>query len=209
MACLIDITPTVTEGIAVFPGDVAYSRDIGLDLESGDNLTLSSIRTTLHLGAHTDAPSHYAKGASGIAERELDIYYGPCQVITVAGLQGQRLKVEDISVAIDTPRVLFNTGTFPDPNQWNGDFAALSAELVHHLADQGVRLVGIDTPSIDPADDKVLESHNAVAKRDMAILEGIILSHVPDGHYELIALPLKLKGADASPVRAVLVARES
>ena len=106
---------------------------------------------------------------------------------------------------IVAPRVLLRTGTFPDPDAWNADFAALSPELVAWLHERGVRLVGLDTPSVDPQDDRLLESHTAIAARDMAILEGVVLDHVPPGVYTLIALPLKLAGADASPVRAVLV----
>ena len=110
----------------------------------------------------------------------------------------------DLSGAPQTPRVLFATGSFPDPNAWNEDFSSLSPELVHLLADAGVRLVGIDTPSVDPSTSKALESHSAVAQRDLAILEGLVLDGVAPGLYRLMAFPLKLSGADASPVRAVL-----
>ena len=157
------------------------------------------------MGAHTDAPSHYHALGTGISERSLDRYYGPCQVISVSIERGARILPEHIVTPIEAPRVLFRTGTFPDPDAFNRDFAALSPELVHYLGDRGVQLVGIDTPSIDPCDSKKLEAHNAVADRDMAILEGIVLGHVAPGNYLLIALPLKIEGADASPVRAALV----
>ena len=92
-----------------------------------------------------------------------------------------------------------------DPNRWNPDFQSLSPELVHSLADQGVRLIGIDTPSVDPSDSKALESHQALFERNLSVLEGIVLDQVPEGIYSLIALPLRLKDADASPVRAILL----
>ena len=95
--------------------------------------------------------------------------------------------------------------TFPDPDHFNEDFAALSPELVATLAEAGVRLIGIDTPSVDLFDDKALLSHTAIAEQDMAILEGVVLDHVPPGSYTLVALPLNLPGVDASPVRAVLL----
>jgi arylformamidase len=101
--------------------------------------------------------------------------------------------------------VLFKTRSFPNPDRWTSDFASLSPELIEKLAGQGVRLVGIDTPSIDPAEDKALESHQAVLRNDMAILEGIVLDDVAEGEYQLVALPLRIAGADASPVRAVLL----
>ena len=190
----------------LWPGDVGYSREVALDIDQGDHLTLSAIRTTVHLGAHADAPGHYRAGGAGIGERDLSYYYGDCQVMHVDLARGERLRPAALPGPVEAERVLFRTGTFPDPEAWNEDFGALSAELVHHLADAGVRLVGIDTPSVDLQEDKVLESHNAIADRDLAILEGLRLDAVPAGRYVLVALPLRLEGVDASPVRAVLLA---
>jgi arylformamidase len=203
---LIDITPTVSERLAVFPGDVPFSRNIAMDMRTGDPLTLSAIHGTVHLGAHTDAPNHYAKDGSDIADRPLERYYGPCQVIRVDIGRGERIGPAHLPGPLTAPRVLFYTGTYPNPERWNDDFASLSPELVDFLANHGVVLVGIDTPSIDLSEDKVLLSHNAVANHDLAVLEGIVLEGVEPGNYTLIALPLKLEGADASPVRAILVA---
>lgn len=199
-----DISPLVSERIGVWPGDVPFSRSISLSIATGANIDLSAIHTTVHLGAHTDAPSHYRADGEAMHERSLERYFGPCQVITVQVGRGERIGALGLP-PITAPRVLFHTGTFPDPDDFNEDFAALSPELVHHLADQGVVLVGIDTPSVDPCHDEVLHSHNAIADRDLAILEGIVLTDVPDGIYLLCALPLRIEGADASPVRAVLV----
>ena len=204
MSTLIDISPPIGSDIAVWPGDVPFSRNMASDMKEGANLTLSSMTTTLHLGAHADGPNHYALDGSGIGERSLELYYGPCEVITVTVPRGDRIRPGDLTSPVSAPRVLFRTGTFPDPNHFNEDFTSLSAELVDHLADAGVCLVGIDTPSIDPCHDRDLESHNAVARHGMAILEGLVLDQVADGPYTLIALPLKLMGADASPVRAAL-----
>jgi arylformamidase len=179
---------------------------VNCSISAGSNIDLSDIRTTVHVGAHTDAPNHYAADGVGIEARPLDLYYGPCQVVDVSVSRHCRISVSDVHEPILAPRVLFRTGSFPDPDDFNEDFASLSAPLVQWLADQGVRLVGIDTPSIDLFDDAILESHQAVARNDLAILEGIVLTDVAPGLYTLIALPLKLEGADASPVRAVLVA---
>ena len=202
---MIDISPLISERIGVWPGDVAYRRSITCRLEDGDSVGLSSIQTTLHLGAHTDAPNHYRQGAGGIESRDLERYYGPCQVLNVCLPRGARILPEHITEPITASRVLFCTNSFPDPNSFNSDFNSLSPELVAFLHDQGVNLVGIDTPSVDPADSQALESHNAIADRDMAVLEGVVLNDVQPGRYILIALPLKLEGADASPVRAVLL----
>jgi len=139
-----------------------------------------------------------------IEARPLDRYLGPCQVVRFPVDRGTRLPLEALPDPLRAERVLFATGTFPDPNRFNDDFAALSPELIGALHDRGVRLVGIDTPSVDPFASKELPSHQACLRLDMAILEGIVLDGVPEGLYELVALPLKLAGFDASPVRAVL-----
>lgn len=206
MTQLIDISPPVTPDIAVWPGDTPFSRRVLCAISEGSNLDLSTITTTVHVGAHTDAPSHYAGAAPGIGERPLGLYYGECQVMGVAVGRGERIRPEHLTGPIRAPRLLLRTETFPDPNHFNTDFAALSPELVAFAHDSGVVLVGLDTPSVDLCEDKELLSHTAIAARDMAILEGVVLSHVPDGVYTLIALPLNLPGVDASPVRAVLVA---
>jgi arylformamidase len=206
---LYDISPRVTPRLGVWPGDTPPGREVLLDLRRGDSVTLSTIRATVHLGAHADAPSHYGADAPDIASRDLGLYLGPCDVIRVAAGRGTRVDVGDLPRLPATPRLLLATGTFPDPARWNADFAALAPGLVELLAARGVRLIGIDTPSVDLMDSKDLPAHQAFLRHDMAILEGLVLAHVPEGRYELIALPLALEGFDASPVRAVLRAPAS
>ena len=201
---LYDISPRVTPRLGVWPGDTPPDREVLLDLRRGDSVTLSTIHATVHLGAHADAPSHYGADAPDIASRDLGLYLGPCDVIHVAAGRGTRVNVGDLPRLPVTPRLLLATGTFPDPARWNADFAALAPALVEVLAARGVRLIGIDTPSVDLMDSKDLPAHQAFLRHDMAILEGLVLKDVPDGQYELIALPLALEGFDASPVRAVL-----
>lgn len=205
---LLDITPLVTSRLAVFPGDTPPSREVLLEIERGDTVTLSTLRSTVHLGAHADAPRHYAPATHPhgrtIEAQPLETYLGPCQVIRPNCGPRQVIRPADLPVGIAAARVLLATGTFPDPEQWTADFAALSVELIDHLAAAGVILIGVDTPSVDLADSKDLPAHQRILKHDMAILEGLVLRDVPAGMYELIALPLKLQGFDASPVRAVL-----
>lgn len=200
---LIDISPLVDATIHVWPGDTPFVRTINLDMSAGANLTLSDIRTTVHVGAHADAPSHYSASGQDIAQRRLDLYLGPCNVVH-ANVGARRIYPADVKREITAPRVLFRTGTFPSHHAWNDDFASLSPELVDFLHERGVMLIGIDTPSVDPFESKELEAHQALARHDMANLEGLVLDAVDEGDYELIALPLKLAGADGSPVRAVL-----
>ena len=207
-----DISPHLNSRTAVFPGDRPLNRHIALDFQNGDALVLSSIHTTLHVGAHVDAPSHYHPQGMTMEKRDLSIYRGPCQVMRVRAPKGARIQVEHLEGRpITAPRILFHTGSFKNPEAWTSDFNSLSEELIEFLAARKVRLVGLDTPSVDPADSKALEAHQAIYRNNLAILEGVILDQVPEGIYELTALPLKLDGADASPVRAVLwkIAAES
>lgn len=201
---IYDISPMITESLAVWPGDTPPSREVLCDITKGASVTLSTLRATVHLGAHADAPNHYAARGPSIEQRSLDYYLGPCQIVSVSARRGTRVEPLAMNVAITAERVLFRTNTYPSPAEFNEDFAALSPSLIEQLAAQGVRLVGIDTPSVDLFDSKDLPAHHAVLRHDMAILEGLVLGGVPDGKYELIALPLKLAGFDASPVRAIL-----
>jgi arylformamidase len=201
---LYDITPAIEGRLKVWPGDTPPTREVLFDLCRGDPVTLSTLHTTVHLGAHADAPSHYGAEAPTIDQRSLDLYLGRCQVIRVEVAPGQAVTPELLRTPVVAERVLLATGTYPDAGRFNEDFAALTPELIEMLHRQGVRLVGVDTPSVDRFDSKGLPVHRTFLRLDMAILEVLVLRDVPEGVYELIALPLKLVGFDASPVRAVL-----
>jgi len=207
---LIDISPLISEKTAVFPGDKPFERTCSLSFSEGHHLALSSISSTLHIGVHADAPNHYHPDGCSISERSLHFYYGTCQVITIPNLAPEeRILPKHLQgIKPDAPRILLKTNSFPCPEKWVHSFNSLSPELVDFLADQGVILIGIDTPSVDPAPAKVLISHLQIFRRDLAILEGLVLDGVEDGFYTLSAFPLKINGADASPVRAVLIKDE-
>lgn len=202
---IFDITPMITADLKVWPGDTPPAREVLLDMATGANLTLSTFRASVHVGAHADAPSHYGLDAPTIEQRDLSYYIGPCQVIHVKDCpRNGRVSVDMLGAAITTERVLIASGTFPDPTEFNQDFAGLEPALVDALHARGVRLIGVDTPSVDVFSSKDLPAHQRFLRNDMAILEGLVLRDVPAGAYELIALPLPLCGFDASPVRAVL-----
>ncbi|MBX3022269.1 MAG: cyclase family protein [Bdellovibrionales bacterium] len=206
MADFFDITPKISPRLAVFPGDQPFERKIALSFAQGHHLELSAMLATLHLGAHADAPSHYGARGVSIDKRSPGLYMGRAQVVRVSGLAPKaRVMPRDFDTPVQAPRVLLDTGSFVDPDHWNPHFNSYSPELLSWLADQGVKLVGIDTPSVDPEDSKALESHQILRQRDLAVLEGLLLKNVPEGIYTLIALPLAIEGGDASPVRAVLL----
>ncbi len=205
---LFDISPPLGPGLAVFPGDTPLSREVLLDTARGDAITLSTLRATVHLGAHVDAPSHYGPGAPTVERLPLETFLGACRVLRVTAAGDGLLRPEAVERALagrpPGPRVLFATGSYTDPRTFTPHFAALDPGLVPWLSERGVRLVGVDTPSVDPAASNDLPAHAACLAAGVVILEGLVLDGVPEGEYELIALPLRLEGFDASPVRAVL-----
>lgn len=201
---IIDISPEISEKIAVWPGDTPLRREVLCDIQAGSNIDLSSFHGTVHIGAHADAPRHYSKAGVTIEAVELDPYIGLCYVHSV---DNKRLITPEdcrTPISLGAKRVLFRTETFPDPHAFNKDFCAFTPDALESLGKSGVTLVGIDTPSVDPFDSKLLPAHQILLKYNMRNLEGLVLSEARDGFYELIALPLALKGFDASPVRAVL-----
>lgn len=201
---IYDISPPITTSLAVWPGDTPLTREIICDMKDGANVTLSTLRSTVHIGAHADGPNHYGVEGESIDQRSLELYLGKCQVIHVTVDRNTRMVPDDLRADVVAERVLLATDTYPDPNNFSEDFAAMAPELIDHLHAKGVRLIGIDTPSVDLFSSKDLPAHQKFLANDMAILEGLVLKNVPEGVYELIALPLKLVGFDASPVRAVL-----
>lgn len=205
MPTYLDITPPLSPRLAVWPGDLPFQRDAVTVPCPGGALEIGSIRTTLHAGAHADAPSHYLAGAPAINQLDLTPYLGPCEVVQVALPAGARILPVHCPARFRTPRVLFRTNSYPDPERFSPDFNALSVELVHHLKAEGCLLVGIDTPSVDPFTSIALESHRALGACDLRVLEGLDLRQAAPGLYTLIALPLRIEGGDGSPVRAILV----
>jgi arylformamidase len=201
---IYDISPPISERLSVWPGDSRVKRMVLLDMHRGDNITLSTLRATVHLGAHVDAPSHYGKDAPAVDQWDLSIFVGPCQVVRVPAARREQIMPSRLPERIEAERVLITTGSYPDPENFNEDFAALSPELIEMLHGKDVMLIGIDTPSVDLFESKDLPSHQAFLRCGMAILEGLVLKDVPEGMYELIALPLRLVGFDASPMRAIL-----
>lgn len=159
---------------------------------------------TTHLGAHTDAPSHYDPAGKSIDQVDLLPYIGACRVLHCLGVAA--VEPAHLEGKLDgvPPRVLLRTYASAPQSAWDSAFPAISPAAIALLASKGVILVGTDTPSLDPQDSKTLDAHHAVRAGGMAILEGIVLDAVPEGDYELVALPLKFAGMDASPVRAIL-----
>ena len=202
---LWDISPPVSASAPVFPGDTRYSQQWAATIGPGCPVNVSAITLSPHVGAHADAPLHYDEGGAAIGAVPLAPYLGRCRVIHAIGV-GPLVRPEHIAHALTDlpPRVLVRTYERAPLDRFDDALTAYAPETIERLADLGVLLVGIDTASIDPAASKTLDSHQVIRRRGLRVLENLVLDAVPAGDYELIALPLKLVTADASPVRAIL-----
>ena len=199
-----DISPPVDTGTPAFPGDTTYQQRWNAQIGPGCPVNVSAITMSPHLGAHADAPLHYGVDAPAIGAVDLEPFLGRCRVIHAIGTGAlvTRDHLEHAAARLP-PRVLVRTCGHA-ATEWTASFSAFAPDTIAWLASNGVRLVGIDTASVDPADSKTLDSHQQLLKHDMRVLENLVLDDVPEGDYELIALPLKLMLACASPVRAIL-----
>lgn len=205
MRRIIDISPTLKHGIAVFPGDTPFEYKDTLTIGPDCPVNVTAISMTTHCGAHADAPRHYANEGASVDQLSLNDFIGPARVIDARG--GELLcQPNDIEPFLDSvpARVLLRLEDEWDPMSWRDDFRSLSPQTVELFYRKGVRLIGVDVPSVDPANSKTLPAHKVFLRRDMRNLEGLVLSHVTPGDYELVALPLKLAELDAAPVRAIL-----
>jgi arylformamidase len=203
---IIDISRTLSPAIAVWPGDTPFSLSTSLSLAGGAIVNLTTLTLSAHTGSHIDAPYHFQQAGATVEALSLEPYWGPAQVVTVSqeegGLLPEAFAGYDLRRA---PRLLVRSACSEmDPGVFPSAFVYPTPELAAILSQQGVILYGSDAPSMDAADSKTLAGHHALAAHDVAILEGLDLSRVADGLYELVALPLKIAGGDGSPVRAAL-----
>lgn len=198
-----DISPPVDAQAAVFPGDTAYSQQLHFTLGPDCPVNVNAITLSPHTGAHADAPMHYAAGGAAVGTLDLMPFLGLCRVIHCLNA-GPLVEPRHLAHALENlpPRVLIRTATCA--SQVWASFTALDPASVAMLATKNVVLVGIDTPSVDPSNSQTLPSHQQLHRLKLRVLENLVLDDVPEGDYELIALPLKLTQADASPVRAIL-----
>ena len=205
MRSLWDISPPVEAASPVFPGDTPYRQQWSAQIGPGCPVNVSALTLSPHVGAHADAPLHYDPQGAAAGALDLAPFLGPCRVIHAIGVRPLILW-QHLEHAVQQlpPRVLVRTYQRAPIDRWDPALPAFAPETVERLFEAGVRLIGIDSASIDPADSKELPSHQVIRRRDLRVLENLVLDDVPEGDYELIALPLKLMSADASPVRAVL-----
>lgn len=200
----IDISQPLQNNYAEWPGDTPYSYEVAFTKEATGSVNIGKLTTSTHMGTHIDAPFHFSNEGEKVHELPIDLYIGRARVIDLTGIMEigyEALAQYDFG---GVERILLKTGKRDDLTVFPVDFVTIQADLAPLLKEKGVRLLGIDSPSVDPETSKTLDAHHALYENNVMILENIMLDNVEAGDYELIALPLKIVGADGSPVRAVI-----
>ncbi len=205
-----DISRPVNDKIGVWPGDTPFSFSFVARIADGSSVNVGRVEMSVHTGAHIDAPLHFDDDGIDAASVALEHYLGPCIVVDVRpsarGILPEDLP-EGIGEAVASCGRLLLRSYASRPDAFDEHMAHATPELADWLKENGAVLLGIDTASMDAFDSKDLLAHRQLNRNGIAILEGIDLSKIEPGEYELIALPLRLEGADGSPVRAVLIER--
>lgn len=205
---LIDVSRPVRTGTPVWPGDAPCGIAWTMERSRGASVNVCELSMSAHTGTHADGPFHVTDDGVRIGAAPLESYLGPATVVDVRGRE--RLDegwMAELLRRSPPDRLLLRTGAWTDPDTFPERFPTLTPEAAALLAGSGGRLLGTDAPSVDPFDSKDLAVHHALFRGGVAVLENLLLDGVAEGEYELIALPLRLEEADASPVRAVLRAR--
>ncbi|MGZ4113235.1 MAG: arylformamidase [Tumebacillaceae bacterium] len=201
---LLDISRRLEQGVPTWPGDTEFRYEVSWSKEQSGSVNVGKLTMSIHTGTHIDAPFHFDNEGRKVIELDLDLYIGRARVIDVSGkpsIGAADLAEHDLK---GVTRLLLRTNSWKNPNEFPTEITYLRADLAPFLAEKGIRLIGVDVPSVDPLESKELSAHHGLHEHDIHILEGIVLDHIEPGDYELIALPLPLVEADGSPVRAVL-----
>ena len=200
----IDISQPLQNDIAEWPGDTPFTYEVAFPKADTGSVNIGKITTSTHMGTHIDAPFHFDDNGLKVLDLPIDLYIGRARVIDVSGNESiGRAELEGIDFG-GAERILLRTLSRPDSTIFPKSFTNLRADIGPLLKERGVRLIGVDTPSVDPEDSKTLDAHHSLNNNGVMILENIVLDTVEPGDYELIALPLPLAESDGSPVRAVL-----
>ncbi|WP_053365828.1 arylformamidase [Bacillus sp. FJAT-27245] len=200
----IDITQPLHDGIGHWPGDTPFHYETAFTKEQTGSVNIGRITTSLHTGTHVDAPFHFDNDGERILALDIGVFIGPARVIDVSSFEkvdAEKLRGFDLE---GVKRLLLKTAVPNNPDHFPERIQELAPDIAEYLSQKGVKLLGVDVPSVDPLDSKDMAAHHALYRHGIHILENLMLDGIDDGDYELIALPLALKDADGSPVRAVI-----
>lgn len=204
----IDISQPLQNNLAEWPGDTPFSYEVAFKKADTGSVNIGKLTTSTHMGTHIDAPFHFDDNGLKVRDLPIDLYIGRARVLDVSGVESVgRTELEAFEFG-GAERILLKMGHREDLTIFPENFPYLRADIGPLLKERGVRLIGLESPSVDPEESKTLDAHHSLNSNGVMILENIVLDAVAPGDYELIALPLPLSDADGSPVRAVVRAIE-
>ncbi len=206
---MIDITRPLSPATAAWPGDTPLRIDWVLRIANGDNVTLSRLTLSPHVGTHADAPAHYTSDGAGTECFDLATFLGPVRVVDARGCEAVTPELLAEWEAIGSQRLLVRSLNESRPTEFVSDYPPLTVAAAEALVEAGLVVYGTDAPSVDPVKSATMSAHRALGMRAIPIIENLELSRVEPGDYDLLALPIKLIGAEAAPIRAVLLPRGS
>ena len=209
---IFDVSRALANDLAPWPGDTPFHFELKWKMAEGATVNVGAVEMGVHNGTHADAPFHFAEGAETIDRMPLETYLGDAVVVDLTRLfatDRTRLitiaDIESCAVALESaPRLLLKTGVWNDSKIFPEAIPVIAADVPEWLRARKVKLIGLDLPSVDPIEAKKLVNHHALAAAGIAIVESLDLSAIEAGTYHFSALPLRIKGGDAGPVRAIL-----
>ena len=200
----IDISQPLSANIAVWPGDTPFQYIVSCTKEESGSVNIGSLTMSTHTGTHIDAPFHFDNNGQRVLDLNVSVYVGKARVIDVSSYESiGREQLETFELE-GVKRLLLKAKSSNNPAVFPEKISFLRADVAPFLQAKGIVLIGVEEPSVDPLDSKDLPAHHALFHHGVHILENIVLAQVVEGDYELIALPLALKEADGSPVRAII-----
>jgi arylformamidase len=206
-----DITRALAADLAPWPGDTTFDYSLTARIAEGSSVNVGRVITSMHSGTHADAFFHFEESGLTIDQFQPERYLGPAIVVDLsekfAGFSGTSLgeiTIDDLEASARAPRLLIKTGAWPDSTKFPRAIPVLAMGVAEWMRGRGIKLLGVDLPSVDAIDSKELRNHHALAAADIAIVEGLDLSEVEAGVYSLAALPLRIIGGDGAPMRAIL-----
>jgi arylformamidase len=205
---IFDISRSLSNDLAPWPGDTAFHFELKWKMAEGATVNVGAVTMGVHNGSHADAPFHFKPGADTIAEMPLETYFGEAVVVDLTAKfevdRSRQITIGDLESSAEAPRLLLKTGVWRDSKIFPEWIPVIAPDVAEWLGQRRVKLLGLDLPSVDSIDAKILVNHHALAAAGVAIVESLDLSVVEAGIYHFSALPLRIIGGDAAPVRAIL-----
>jgi len=207
---LRDISISLSASTPEWPGDTPWSCGWSMRIADGASVNLSTITSSPHIGTHADAPVHVHDGWAGSHELPLEAFFGPVVIADVSSMQGELSfsQIEPLISQYRVERLILKTGRTIATGSFPEEWPSLTESCARSLIGLGVKLLGVDAPSVDQRESKTLPVHHMLFQGSAFILENLDLRRIPAGAYDLIAFPIKIMSVDAAPVRAVLASRD-